>query len=35
MVKLDEDRGQYVHQDLPLHDESERTLHCDMVVIKY
>jgi len=34
MMKLDEDRGQHVHQDFPLHDESERTLHCDMVVTR-
>jgi hypothetical protein len=34
MMKLYEDRGQHVHQDLPLHHESETSLHYDMVVTK-
>ena len=34
MMKLDEDRGQHVHQDLPLHHESETRLYYDMVFTK-
>jgi len=34
MMKLYEDRGQHVHQGLPLHHESETRLYYDMVVTK-